>query len=133
MSVSIGVCKYIPEREEELRTLKHKLQMTPYQHDRIGFLFDERSDESEELAKNDPTGLTGYSASNLWIELDFGYFKKEISIREKLMNDQNIFPEESKRIRDSLQQMSKCFPEAVGPTLRFFEWVVEKNLVVFGN
>jgi hypothetical protein len=142
MGVDIGVCKYIPEREERIKRLEILERLSGDEGKKYELelqeLFDnEITKENDELGEIPEVDLyLGQRMFNLWyglqtkvIDVEFSFFKE--------FSEERVSPD---KIRNIIFDIELLFPvadsemkEIMEEQLVFYKYLVEHNLMIYPN
>ena len=137
MGVDIGICKYIPEREEKIAELnilrKLKGIMGKAAEDELDEIYENMFKEVNEWKGIPPIDqFRGYRMFNLWYKIDLNTLDMEFSFYN-LYHSTRVTPD---MIKDIVEDMEKLLPvsdmkERMEELLKFFRYCVANNLMIY--
>lgn len=142
MGVDIGICKYIPEREEKIIRLEllsklPKEEGKKYKEELYDLYYNEIHKEYYELEKQkipELDGLIGYRMFNLWYEIDTLTVKIEFSFYNKYC-DKRVYPEEIQKIVEDMQRLISVADDdiqgAMEYHIKFYQYLLSHNLMIY--
>lgn len=139
MGVDIGICKYIPEREEKIAELNilRKLKGVKGQNaeEELDKIYDNMCKEINEWKDIPPIDQFGGARMfNLWYKINLNTLNLEFSFY-KLYSNTRVTPD---RIKNIVEDMEKLLPlsdmkEHMEELIKFFKYCVANNLMIYPN
>jgi hypothetical protein len=142
MGVDIGICKYIPEREEKIAELnilsklkgimgetakKERYEIYEKMHKEISEVF-------EDDAENPAQHFKGHRMFNLWYRINLKTFDLEFSFYD-LYGETRVTPDIITDIIHDLKMLLEIKEndnrERMEYLLKFFEYLVNNNLMIY--
>lgn len=137
MGVDIGICKYIPEREEKIAelTILQKLKGTRGQKagEELDELYEKMFKEDYDSLKSpEVKQFRGSRMYNLWYKIYFNTIEVEFSFYN-LYHNTRVTPDMIKNIVEDMEKLLPIFDmeERIEELLKFFRYCVENNLMIY--